>query len=584
MGMATDCGAIRSERCFGAGIARFSEDDAVVRYSFLSPAWTKAIATCLCVFAAGNPAAGTHAFQVVPALANDAIAQEARPLPGPSGATLVVETCADDGSAASLRGAVAGAASGDTVDMSQLDCGVISLQEGAIAIGVDDLALVGPGQESLTVHGMDSDRIFLHEGHGTLQLRNLTMAHGHTEDGSGGCVASEGNVHLADATVTACSAHDAIGTSVHAGGGGIFAIGDIVLARSTVRDNTATSDVAGNLAGGGLLTWTNTDDIPGNITVTDSTVSGNRVACTGEDVGTVRGGGLHSLGTVTILRSVISENIASSASIDGEEESITRGGGVSAFGLNIEDSLVTGNSVLNSGGALDTAGGGVFASGAGRISGSTLAHNHAGMTGGGAVQFGGVPGVSAIEIINSTISDNSSGFVGGGLMITDELTLRNSTVAFNRVEETSPFGGGGVVLGSNDTIGAFQIESSIISNNSSAPKALLAPDLTGFFVEEPLNIVGAHNLVGQASAVNLPADTIGEDPLLLPLADNGGATSTHALSVGSPAIDSGENATGLAFDQRGVGYLRDFGNAADIGAFEHQPEFESIFLNGFETR
>src|SRR3546814_967400 len=58
-------------------------------------------------------------------------------------------------------------------------------------------------------------------------------------------------------------------------------------------------------------------------------------------------------------------------------------------------------------------------------------------------------------------------------------------------------------------------------------RSLLASDLTGFFVAEPLNIVGANNLVGHASAVNLPEDTIGEDPLLLPLADNGGDTPTH---------------------------------------------------------
>ncbi len=53
------------------------------------------------------------------------------------------------------------------------------------------------------------------------------------------------------------------------------------------------------------------------------------------------------------------------------------------------------------------------------------------------------------------------------------------------------------------------------------------------------------------------------------LADNGGATMTHALLPGSPAIDAGSNPDDLANDQRGVKYARVFGAAADCGAFEY---------------
>jgi hypothetical protein len=55
---------------------------------------------------------------------------------------------------------------------------------------------------------------------------------------------------------------------------------------------------------------------------------------------------------------------------------------------------------------------------------------------------------------------------------------------------------------------------------------------------------------------------------LQPLADNGGPTHTHALSAGSPAIDAGDNPFGLINDQRGAGFPRTTGAAADIGAFE----------------
>src|SRR5262249_19080377 len=67
------------------------------------------------------------------------------------------------------------------------------------------------------------------------------------------------------------------------------------------------------------------------------------------------------------------------------------------------------------------------------------------------------------------------------------------------------------------------------------------------------------------------ADSITGNPMLGPLADNGGPTQTMALLPGSPAIDAGANsAAGLpSTDQRGL--ARIIGPPADIGAFELQP-------------
>ena len=56
------------------------------------------------------------------------------------------------------------------------------------------------------------------------------------------------------------------------------------------------------------------------------------------------------------------------------------------------------------------------------------------------------------------------------------------------------------------------------------------------------------------------------DPVLGPLADNGGLTMTHALLPGSPALDSGDPAGTLAVDQRGV--TRPQAGRCDMGAFE----------------
>src|SRR5205085_446167 len=67
------------------------------------------------------------------------------------------------------------------------------------------------------------------------------------------------------------------------------------------------------------------------------------------------------------------------------------------------------------------------------------------------------------------------------------------------------------------------------------------------------------------------------NPLLGPLADNGGFTlpdgstiRTHALLAGSPAVNAGSNTLALAADQRGAGFVRVIGAAADVGAFEKQ--------------
>jgi hypothetical protein len=91
---------------------------------------------------------------------------------------------------------------------------------------------------------------------------------------------------------------------------------------------------------------------------------------------------------------------------------------------------------------------------------------------------------------------------------------------------------------------------------------------------------GANNLV-RTTFANVPVGTIKNScPLLGPLRNNGGQTQTHALLGHSPAIDAGNNSAGLAFDQRGSPYARVSGSAADIGAYEVQPD--TIFDNGFE--
>jgi hypothetical protein len=180
--------------------------------------------------------------------------------------------------------------------------------------------------------------------------------------------------------------------------------------------------------------------------------------------------------------------------------------------------------------------------------------------------IGGTSATGAV-IRSSTISGNTASFVEAGVTVGIPITISNSTIAFNTA---GGYGGGGLVaLGSN-----LQLESTIVADNS--PNGThFAADLDGSAV------IGGHNdlvkLVG--ASIALPAGTIRLDPKLGPLQDNGGPTYTHALLPGSPAIDAGNNALGLPYDQRLGGFPRVVGTAADIGAFETNPDI--IFVNGF---
>lgn len=219
------------------------------------------------------------------------------------------------------------------------------------------------------------------------------------------------------------------------------------------------------------------------------------------------------------------------------------------------------------GGSEYGAGGGVLALGDLTIDSSTLSGNRA-FAGGAAVADG------AVEIRNSTLSGNGASHFGGALYHGGEgaggatLTILNSTITDNHAD----YAGGGMYIGYDP---AITIESSVIAGNSASYVNDLAAG-------DPLTVAGNHNLVGSSSLI-LPGDTLDGDPLLGPLADNGGPTPTHAPLAGSPLIDAGSNPANLGFDQRGDGHPRVLGEAADIGAIESDATEDTIFRDDFEA-
>jgi hypothetical protein len=102
----------------------------------------------------------------------------------------------------------------------------------------------------------------------------------------------------------------------------------------------------------------------------------------------------------------------------------------------------------------------------------------------------------------------------------------------------------------------------------------IGQDVSGAFISDGHNLIGVVNGSTGFGAAGDQLGNVGDplDPMLAPLANNGGPTRTHALLAGSPAIDQGDNNGAPTTDQRGVSRPRDGdGNGSrivDIGAFE----------------
>lgn len=137
----------------------------------------------------------------------------------------------------------------------------------------------------------------------------------------------------------------------------------------------------------------------------------------------------------------------------------------------------------------------------------------------------------------------------------------------------SPAGVGLHVHGST-----LDLESSIISNNTNDP----GPSANELALDGSGIVIGANNVI-VSSNVALPPGTIASDPRLGPLRNNGGITLTRMPMPGSVVIDAGNNVQGALSDQRGLGYSRTVGAAADIGAVEFLDD-DDLFWDGFDGR
>jgi hypothetical protein len=317
----------------------------------------------------------------------------------------------------------------------------------------------------------------------------------------------------------------------------LSAMTDWSISRSTISGNQTTQlNTYGY--GGGIHT------LAAQTTITDSTIAGN--------IATRYGGGLFARKAVTISRSIIRDNVA----LNGQSGGIHEVGG----SLTLTDSLVSGNRANGgSGGGLT-----INSLVASTISGCTITGNSA--NGGGGVLLESQTGSAPITFRNCTITGNQAKSIGGGFEISScNVVLHNCTIAYNLAGVSGSSTGGGIRM----TQGSLTLESTIVAMNSAGGGK---PD----FDTGTTPVTANHCLIGStAGAVNFTGDAItqqllGLDPLLAPLANNGGRTPTLALKAGSPCINQGTNPDSLRTDQRGPPHTRRLGLAVDIGAYERQ--------------
>ncbi len=413
-------------------------------------------------------------------------------------------------------------------------------------------ALDGTGHR-VTISGNNAVGVFYVAANVNFLLTNLTIANGSNSSGAGifnnGGIVSAANCNFISNRSQGSAGADLSGTFGQSGGMGQSGYGGAVYNSGVFAANNCAfiSNAAVGGAGGAGGQGYDSPGAPGGA---------------GADG---VGGAICNFGTATVTGCLLASNSACGGAgglggwggmmavaygNPGGQGGVGGGGNAGALFNNGSVVLVNNTFAFNLG-----AGGQGGGGGSGGMPFSPDYHWGYGGTGGG-----GGAGYSAIYDLN--------GHCG----------LTNCTLALNRA--TNGIGGaggggwGGIAWpGTNGIAGAGGL--------TSFDAKLLNTILSG---NAPSNCSGTitdvgHNISSDTSiAFTASGSLTNTDPMLGPLANNGGPTLTMALLPGSPAIDAGSAVGAPAADQRGV--ARPQGPGVDIGAFEFQyiPFFTGVAI------
>jgi len=462
----------------------------------------------------------------------------------------------NDSGAGSLRQAVLDAnatAGADTITFQPGLSGTIVLTSGEIDI-TDGLTITGPGRAVLSVSGNDASRVFdvvaAPTAPVTVAISALTITNGlsvvpaDTTASAGGAIRVSGeSLSLDDGSIMSSRAGGLGGGIAFSGLTG-FSTGTQTSATLTVTQSEIASnesiDVSATQqgAGGGIFVRN-----AQTVTIDDVTLRDN--------FGADGGGGLWATSmdatmSLAITRSRIENNRGGS----GPVVNVLAGGGIGLSGVGnalIDETEIFENEDLGGGG------GGLFSTASTfAVRRSTFADNHSAAAGGAIRILSG----STAEVENTTISGNiglpgGGPGTGGGITITDSVVrIDHATVVENALENLY-VGTGSDVTVMNSIFAYRGVPGDIVQEGGS-----LAMGYTLFNLRVP-----------GGPFTDLGGNTSG-DPLLAPLANNGGLTRTRLPAAGSPVIDTGDPAftPPPSVDQRGL--PRVMHGRTDMGAVE----------------
>lgn len=334
-------------------------------------------------------------------------------------------------------------------------------------------------------------------------------------------------------------------------------------------------------AGGGIQIGS------GKVTLNDVLVTANRADA---------GGGifLNKNSDLTINYSTISNNTA-----------LSQGGGVAAMG----NLTINGGTTISGNFAADSGGGIILYYGHNMIMDTIIQDNRARLKGGGIKNNaslviinsvidenvteigsgGGLWNKGIIEIFQTTISNNLAKVSGGGIYNRRTLNLENTTLSGNMAKN-----GGGII---NTTgVGNLYMMNVTIADSGGTGiiveggEASVYDTLVAF--NDPVNcqVTSTFAAAGDLSSdQTCPGFDYKSDPMIGPLANNGGITQTHALLPGSPAIDMAElgndtimndqRMTARPWDGNGDGMpINDAGAYEYIGQAVIAPPEQAIYI------
>jgi hypothetical protein len=333
--------------------------------------------------------------------------------------TLTVTSTADSG-AGSLRAAIAGAASGDTVAFAKNVHGTIKLTSGELDI-TRSLTIKGSGADQLAVSGNNSSRVFeIETAAANVSINGLTITRGRALDLGGGILNDGSNLTLSGDKLT---------------------------------DNVTFESATTGGRGGGL------NSQAGTLTITNCQITGNQAlgAADPSAVGFGYGGGIYVLaGSAMVSNSTISGNLARGG--DYSEDGDGGGGGFYIVSsATIDGCAFSGNQAVGSNGGTgefvgEGYGGAINDSGSVTISASIFDYNQA---------FGGSNGYSG-----PGTDDPFVDYSFGGAIVAEFFT--SLSVSGSSFDHNQAIGGNNGVASGNDIIGVGGAEGGAINNEVGA--------------------------------------------------------------------------------------------------------------------